>query len=146
MSEERTIRSSRADYRAFRPIQTRWMDNDVYGHVNNVVYYSWFDTAVNGMLVEAGLLDVVNSPVVSLVVETSCTYFESVAFPEPLEIGMAVSKLGRSSVAYRVAVFRKGSDLAAAQGRFVHVTVDRATQKPVEMPAGLRALLEPLVV
>ena len=138
---ERPRRSRRADYRLFRPLATRWMDNDVYGHVNNVVYYSFFDTAVNGYLVEQGVLDIAESPVVGLVVETGCTYFESVAFPQALEAGLAVTRLGRSSVRYAVGIFREGSDEAAAQGHFVHVYVERATQRPVAIPADVRAAL-----
>jgi acyl-CoA thioester hydrolase len=143
---ERPTRSSRADYRLFRPIATRWMDNDVYGHVNNVVYYSYFDTAVNGYLVEKGVLDIAESAAVGLVVETACAYFESVAFPDALEAGVAVTKLGRSSVRYAIGIFKAGAELAAAQGHFVHVYVDRATQRPVEMPAPTRRVLEALVL
>jgi acyl-CoA thioester hydrolase len=141
---ERPTRSSRADYRIFRPIATRWMDNDVYGHVNNVVYYSYFDSAVNGYLIEQGVLDIAESAVVGLVVETCCAYFESVAFPDALEAGVAVTKLGRSSVRYAIGIFKAGAELAAAQGHFVHVYVDRATQRPVEMPAATRRVLETL--
>jgi acyl-CoA thioester hydrolase len=120
------------------------MDNDVYAHVNNVVYYSWFDTAVNAMLIAEGLLAIGESPVVSLVAETGCTYFESVSFPETVEVGLAVDRLGTSSVTYRLAVFREGSGDAAAQGHFVHVCVDRATQRPVPMPDDMRRTLETL--
>jgi acyl-CoA thioester hydrolase len=135
------VRSTRLDYRRFLAIPTRWMDNDPYGHVNNVVFYSWFDTAVNRMLIDEGLLDIAASPTVSLVVETGCTYFESVAFPESVESGLAVTRLGRSSVTYAVAVFRPGSDLAAAQGHFVHVCVDRESRRPVAIPASMRDVL-----
>jgi acyl-CoA thioester hydrolase len=141
---ERPTRSARADYRLFRPIATRWMDNDVYGHVNNVVYYSYFDTAVNGYLVEQGVLDIAASAVVGLVVETACAYFESVAFPEALEAGVAVTKLGRSSVRYAIGIFKAGAELAAAQGHFVHVYVDRTTQRPVDVPEPTRRVLEAL--
>jgi acyl-CoA thioester hydrolase len=141
---EHPTRSLRADYRVFRPIATRWMDNDVYGHVNNVVYYSYFDTAVNGYLVEQGVLDIAASAVVGLVVETGCAYFESVAFPDALEAGVAVTKLGRSSVRYAIGIFKAGAELAAAQGHFVHVYIDRATQRPVEMPGPTRCVLEAL--
>ena len=137
----RAERLSRAAFRIFRPVATRWMDNDVYGHVNNVHYHSYFDSAVNGWLVERGLLDVKASPVVGLVVETGCTYFESVAFPDALEAGIRVVRLGRSSVRYEIGIFRAGAAQAAAQGHFVHVYVDRATQRPVEMPAAIRAAL-----
>ena len=139
---ERAPRLTRADFRVFRPITTRWMDNDVYGHVNNVVYYSYFDTLVNLWLVEQGLLDVKGSPVVGLVVETGCTYFQSIAFPDPIEAGMAMVQLGRSSVRYQLGIFHAGADAVAAQGRFVHVYVDRATQKPLEIPAATRQALE----
>ncbi|HYF53495.1 MAG TPA: thioesterase family protein [Salinarimonas sp.] len=137
---------TRAAFRLFRPIPTRWMDNDVYGHVNNVVYYSYFDTVVNAWLVERGLLDTAASPVIGLVVETACTYFRSLSFPETVEAGLAVAALGRSSVLYRLAIFKAGEDEAAAQGRFVHVYVDRGTQAPVPIPDPVRAALEPLVV
>ncbi len=141
---ERPPRPSRADFRAFRPLQTRWSDNDVYGHVNNVVYYSWFDVLVNAPLVEAGLLDPATSPVVGLVVETGCTYHESVSFPETLDGALAVERLGRSSVRYRLGIFKAGAELAAAGGHFIHVYVDRATSRPVEIPAAFRAALEGL--
>jgi acyl-CoA thioester hydrolase len=141
---ERPARLSRAAFRHFRPITTRWMDNDVYGHVNNVVYYAYFDTVVNGHLIEAGLLDIAESPAVGLVVETGCTYFESVAFPDALEAGLAVETLGRSSVRYRVAIFKAGAERAAAQGHFVHVYVERGTQRPVPIPDAHRGALEVL--
>ena len=121
------------------------MDNDVYGHVNNVVYYSYFDTAVNGFLVEEGLLDIVRSPVVGYVVETGCTFFAPIAFPDALEAGLAVTALGKSSVTYRIGIFKAGAERAAAQGRFVHVYVDRATERPVEIPAPTRRALETLL-
>jgi acyl-CoA thioester hydrolase len=134
----------RQDYKAFRAIPTRWMDNDVYGHMNNVVHYSLFDTAVNGWLIENSFLDVTTSESIGMVVETNCTYFESVAFPETVEAGLAVERLGTSSVTYRVAIFRPGAELAAAQGRFTHVHVARATQRPVRIPDALRQALEGL--
>ena len=143
---ERAPRLTRAAFRVFRPIATRWMDNDAYGHVNNVHYYAYFDSAVNGWLIERGLLDIATSPVVGVVAETGCTYFESVAFPDPLEAGIAVARLGRSSVRYRVAIFRAGAEAAAAQGHFVHVYVDRATERPVDVPEAVRAALGELVV
>ncbi|NNM71241.1 acyl-CoA thioesterase [Enterovirga aerilata] len=141
---ERPERLARSAFRLFRPVPTRWMDNDVYGHVNNVVYYSYFDTAVNAHLVDHGVLDPATSPVTGLVVETSCTYFESISFPETVEAGIAVTALGRSSATYRVAIFKAGGELAAAQGRFTHVYVDRATGRPAGIPAATRAVLEPL--
>jgi len=140
----RQDRLSRDAFRLFRPIPTRWHDNDVFGHVNNVVYYSWFDTGVNAWLIENGFLDPQASAVVGLVVETSCTYFESVAFPETVEIGLGVERLGSSSVTYRLGIFREGGKLAAAQGRFTHVYVERATQRPVAIPVVLRTALEAL--
>jgi acyl-CoA thioester hydrolase len=143
---DRAERLGREAFRLFRPIATRWMDNDVYGHVNNVHYYSYFDSAVNGWLIEKGLLDVLASPAIGLVVETGCTYFESAAFPEALEAGITVTKLGRSSVCYAVGIFKADASLTAAQGHFVHVYVDRATQRPVAIPERVREALTTLVV
>ncbi|WP_395663015.1 acyl-CoA thioesterase [Aestuariivirga sp.] len=134
----------RSEWRHFLEIQTRWEDNDVYGHVNNAVYYSWFDTAVNNWLIHKGLLDLERSPVVSLVAETGCSYFESVTYPEPIDIGLRADRIGTSSVTYGLGVFRKGSDLAAAVGRFVHVSVDRETRRPVPLPEALRLALREL--
>jgi acyl-CoA thioester hydrolase len=141
---EKPQRLSRSAFRLFRPVATRWSDNDAYGHVNNVHYYAYFDSAVNGWLIERGLLDFRESPIIGLVVETGCGYFESVSFPEPLEAGIAVTHLGHSSVRYRIGIFRAGAEQAAAQGHFVHVYVDRATQRPVEIPAAIRAALSAL--
>lgn len=117
------------------------MDNDVYGHVNNVVYYSYFDTVVNEYLIAQGALDIANSAVIGLVVETGCSYFASIAFPEKIEAGLRVAKIGNSSVRYEIALFREGGDEAVAQGHFVHVYVDRATQKPQALAEPLRAAL-----
>lgn len=141
---DRPSRPDRSAFRLFRPIATRWLDNDAYGHVNNVHFYSYFDTAVNGWLVEKGLLAITESPVIGLVVESGCTYFESAAFPEALEAGLAVVHLGRSSVRYRIGIFKQGAQQAAAQGHFVHVYVDRTTQRPVEIPVEIRAMLSEL--
>lgn len=135
----------RADYRYFQPIHTRWHDNDVYGHVNNVTYYSYFDTAVNTYLIEQGGLDIHGGEVVGFVVSSACDYFASVAFPDRLEVGLRVGKLGGSSVQYELAVFQAGEDEACAAGRFVHVFVDRATNRPVAIPEGLRGALERVV-
>jgi acyl-CoA thioester hydrolase len=143
---DRPVRRARDAFREFRPIATRWMDNDVYGHVNNVHYYSYFDTAVNGWLIEQGLLELTASPAIGLVVETGCTFFESVAFPDALEAGIAVMRLGRSSVRYSIGIFRQGAREVAAQGHFVHVYVDRATQRPVAIPEPLRLALGPLTI
>ena len=136
----------RADYRHFQPIITRWHDNDIYGHVNNVTYYSFFDTAVNTYLIEQGGLDIHDGEVVGFVVSSSCDYFASIAFPECIEIGLRVGKLGNSSVQYELAVFKAGEEEACAAGRFVHVFVDRRTNQPVTIPGMLREALQRLVV
>jgi acyl-CoA thioester hydrolase len=136
----------RAAYRAFVPITTRWMDNDLYGHVNNVVYYSFFDTAVNGWLVEAGLLDLARSETIGLVVRTECDYFAPLAFPEPVEAGVAVERVGTSSVTYRVGIFAEGDDRASAAGRFTHVYVDRADRRPRPLSGRWRTALQQLAV
>lgn len=144
MSDSKPQRQHRRDWKVFVEIQTRWEDNDVYGHVNNTVYYSWFDTAVNLWLIRNGLLDLEHSPVVSLVVETGCTYFESVTYPEPVDLGIRVDRIGTSSITYGLGVFRKEAELTAAVGRFVHVTVDRGTRRPVPLPDALRLVLRGL--
>ncbi|KPA92285.1 MULTISPECIES: acyl-CoA thioesterase [Pseudomonas] len=135
----------RGDYRHFQPILTRWHDNDVYGHVNNVTYYSFFDTAVNTFLIERGGLDIHDGAVVGFVVSSACDYFSSVAFPERLEVGLRVGKLGNSSVQYELAVFKAGEEDACAAGRFVHVFVDRASNRPVSLPDGLREAFQSLI-
>ena len=137
-------RASRDEYRHFTALTTRWSDNDSYGHLNNVIYYSLFDTAVNEALIRVGLLDVERSPAVGLVAETGCRYFEALAFPDEVEAGLRVAHLGRSSVRYEIAIFRKGDAEAAAQGHFVHVYVDRETRRPVELPAAVRQFLATL--
>lgn len=134
----------RARYRRFLTIPTRWMDNDSYGHVNNVTYYSYFDTAVNEHLVREGGHDVANAPVIGLVVETGCRFHASLSFPEVVDAGLVVTRLGTSSVAYGIGLFRHGVDDPAATGRFVHVWVDRRTQRPVPVPPAIRAALAPL--
>lgn len=141
---ERPQRTTRAHYRRFTPVQTRWRDNDIYGHVNNVVYFEYFDTAVNAMMIEAGALDISKGEIIGLVVDLRCSYFASVAFPEKLDVGIAVERLGRSSVTYRLALFRAGDNDAAAQALFTHVYVTRATQAPVAIPDAARAVLESL--
>ena len=133
---------SRVDYRVFTAIQTRWADNDVYGHVNNATYYSYFDTAVNAQLIGAGVLDIQVGDTIGLVVETGCTYFQAAVFPESLSVGLRVAHLGRSSVRYELAIFREGEQTASAAAHFVHVYVDRLTRRPVEVTGALRALLE----
>ncbi len=132
----------RAAYAAFRPITTRWMDNDVYGHVNNVVYYSFFDTAVNGLLMDAGVLDIHAGEVIGLVVETQCNYFAPIAFPQPVTAGVRVAQLGRSSVRYEIGLFADDAPASAAAGHFVHVYVDRTTRRPVPLPGPLKAVLQ----
>jgi acyl-CoA thioester hydrolase len=136
----------RTDYPHFQPITTRWHDNDAYGHVNNVTYYSFFDTTVNTYLIEVGGLDIQGGEVVAFVVSSACDYFASIAFPERIEVGLRVGKLGSSSVQYELAVFKAGEAEACAAGRFVHVFVDRASNRPVAIPDRLRAALEQLVV
>ena len=136
----------RSDYAHFQPITTRWHDNDVYGHVNNVTYYSFFDSAVNTYLIEVGGLDIHSGPVVGFVVSSSCDYFASIAFPERIDIGLRVGKLGNSSVQYELAVFKAGEQEACAAGRFVHVFVDRESNRPVSIPEGLRKAMSELVM
>ena len=123
---------------------TRWSDNDAYGHLNNVVYYALFDSAVNSILIEAGQLDPATSSVIGLVVESSCRFYASLSYPERAEVGVAVERLGRSSVRYHLAVFKAGAPCAVAAGRYTHVYVDRATSRPVPIPAGHRQILEKL--
>ena len=135
----------RSAYRHFRSISTRWMDNDVYGHINNVQYYSFFDTVVNGYLIEQGALDPLDGAVIGLVVETKCNYFESLSFPDEIHAGLRVARIGASSVRYEIGLFRQGDDEPAATGHFVHVWVDRVTQRPVPVPSAIRAALEQLV-
>lgn len=143
---ERPSAAPRAHYRHFEPITTRWMDNDAYGHVNNVVYYSYFDTVVNRYLIEAGALEIEASPVIGLVVETHCNYYAPVAFPQRIEAGLRVARLGASSVRYEIGLFAAGAPLAAACGHFVHVYVDRASRRPVAtLPAPLRDALQGLL-
>ncbi len=132
---------TRDRYAHFIPITTRWMDNDVYRHVNNVVYYSFFDTAVNEYMLREGVLDLHDSPVVCLVAETGCQYFSPVSFPDAVQCGLRVAHLGTSSARFEIGVFRNDDVAAAAQGHFVHVTCDRATLRPVSMPADMRAAL-----
>jgi acyl-CoA thioester hydrolase len=134
----------RSAYRHFSAITTRWMDNDVYGHVNNVVYYSFFDTAVNRYLIEAGALDIHRSEVIGLVVETRCNYFASLEFPQVVDAGLRVAHVGSSSVRYEVGLFAAGEPMSAAGGHFVHVYVDRHTRRPAPLPDALLRALEPL--
>jgi len=130
----------------FSDISTRWMDNDVYGHINNVVYYSFFDTAVNGYLVAQGALDIAEGAVIGLVVETQCNYFKPIAFPDRVRAGIRVTHRGTSSVRYEVGIFKNDDDTAAAQGHFVHVYIDRASGRPVPLPDALKRVLAKLEV
>lgn len=131
-------------FRVFRRLQTRWADNDIYGHVNNVIHYALFDTAVNGWLIESGLLDLRSGSMVGLVVETTCSYFAELVFPDLVDAGIGIERLGTSSVTYSVGLFRNNDDQAAAQGRFVHVYVDRADRRPRPLPEAWRTSLEKL--
>jgi acyl-CoA thioester hydrolase len=135
----------RTDYPVFLSIPTRWMDNDVYGHVNNVVYFSYFDTAVNAHLIRVGGLDIREGPAIGLVVETSCRFHKPLAFPDVIDAGLRVAKLGNSSVRYEIALFREHDDEPAATGHFVHVWVDRARRRPTPVPPRVRAALAALV-
>ncbi len=137
-----TDRGTRADYRFFLPIPTRWMDNDVYGHVNNVTYYSWFDTVVARFLIDCGFLHIPTAPVIGLVVETQCRYFAPIAFPDMITAALRCGRAGNTSVRYEIGIFREEEDAASAEGHFVHVYVDRATQKrPTPLPELLRTAL-----
>jgi acyl-CoA thioester hydrolase len=132
----------RAEFKVWRKVTTRWADNDAYGHVNNTVYYEWFDSAVNAWMIEQGMLEIASGDPIALVVETRCTYAAPLTFPETVEIGLAVAQLGRSSIRYRIGVFADGADTAAAEGEFVHVVVDRSTRRPVQIPRDWREKLE----
>jgi len=136
--------TKRSEFRVLRAITTRWMDNDQYGHVNNVVYYSYFDTVVNGYLIEASGCDVRELPAIGIVAETSCKFISELSFPDTVHAGLALEKLGNSSVIYRIALFRNQQTEPAAIGRFVHVYVDSETRRPVPIPAQVRAALETL--
>jgi len=135
----------RAGYRRFLAIPTRWMDNDSYGHINNVTFYSYFDTAVNQHLIADGGLDIARGPAIGLVAETMCHFRKSLSFPDTIDVGLRVTKIGTSSVRYEIGVFRQGDDEPAATGYFVHVWVDRATNRPVAIPRAIRAALDLLV-
>ena len=134
----------RDSYGHFTAITTRWSDNDAYGHVNNTVYYQWFDSAVNALLVGAGLLDITHGDPIGLVVETGCTYFAPLSFPGDVEVGIAVDRIGGSSVTYRIGIFAAGAADPAAQGHFTHVYVGRDSRRPVQLSAAWRAKLEDL--
>lgn len=139
---ERSHPSPRSAFRVFRSLTTRWADNDLYGHMNNVVHYALFDTAVNGWLVEKGVLDLKAGKQIGLVVETGCRYFAEIGFPDPIAAGLRVARIGGSSVRFEIGLFRNDEDLAAAEGFFVHVYVDRDTRRPLPIPTPLREALE----
>lgn len=141
----RPVPRGREDYRWFMTIATRWADNDVYGHVNNTVYYEWFDTAVNAWLVEAGLLDIGHGDPIGLVVETGCSYFAPLSFPVDVDVGIAVDRLGTSSVTYRIGIFGGGLAEPSAQGHFTHVYVGRESHRPAPLADEWRGQLEQLL-
>lgn len=141
-----THRETRDGYRHFLPLQTRWADNDSYGHVNNVVYYGYFDTIVNEYLIASGVLDIHAGAVIGLVVETGCKYYAPLEFPQRLDGALRVARIGNSSVRYEIAIFSAGEEKAAADGHFIHVYVDRATRRPVALPPALRAALGKIAV
>ncbi|MTV41026.1 acyl-CoA thioesterase [Duganella radicis] len=138
--------AGRDQFRHFLTIPTRWMDNDIYGHVNNVVYYSYFDTAVNQFLIEAGVLDIHQGEVVGFVVDSGCSYFSPIAFPDAVHAGIRVAKLGNASVRYEIALYRNNEPLPAAAGHFVHVYVERASNRAVPIPDAVRAVLSDLII
>ena len=144
MSQQPQI--TRDDYAHFLELPTRWMDNDIYGHVNNALYYAFFDTAINEYLIAEGRLNINSGPVIAFAVESQCQYLRPLAFPGVIDIGLRVGKLGNSSVRYELAIFKQGETFAAAAGYFVHVFVDRVTQRPVPMPATIRSALERIKV
>ena len=143
-SSQRPLPEQRGDFPVLRTITTRWMDNDHYGHVNNVVYYSYFDTAVNGYLIEASGTDIRDLPAIGIVAETSCRFMSELSFPDTVHAGLALEKLGNSSVIYRIALFRNQAVEPAAIGRFVHVYVDNTSRRPVPVPPQVRAALQAL--
>ncbi len=145
MTSKRMQPAKRADYKTFRTLPTRWMDNDIYGHMNNVVHYSLFDTAVNGWLLDKGLLDLSASARIGLVVETGCRYFAEMGFPDIVHAGLRVASLGNSSVRYEVGLFRNGEDSASAEGFFIHVYVDRRTRRPAPHDEAFRTALSGLM-
>jgi acyl-CoA thioester hydrolase len=143
---ERPTPDPRTAYRHFREISTRWADNDLYGHVNNAVYYQYFDTAVNRYLLDSGAIALEGGPVIGVVVETHCNFFSSAAYPDTIHVGLRVTRLGSTSVRYEIGIFRNDEPRASAQGHFVHVYVDRASRRPVPLPDHLKAALNPLVL
>ena len=145
MSDKKLSPPTRADFVAFEDVHSRWMDNDAYGHINNVVYYSFFDTAVNRYLIEHKVLDIAKSETIGLVIETQYKYFAPIMYPDLIHVGLKVAHLGNSSVKYEVAIFANDVDIASALGHFVHVYVDRQTNKPTPIPQNVRIVLQSLV-
>ena len=137
---------TRSHYRFLFPIQTRWADNDIYGHVNNVTYYSYFDTAANALLIQHAGLDIHHSPIIGLVVNSSCDFLQELTYPEIIEVGVAISKIGNSSLTYDLAIFKQGQHEASAQGHFVHVFVERTTKKSISIPQEMRDALQPYLI
>jgi acyl-CoA thioester hydrolase len=145
MSITKSSLPTRSDFVAFEEVHSRWSDNDVYGHINNAVYYSFFDTAVNRYLIEHNALDIMNSQTIGLVVETQCQYFSSIVYPDLIHVGLKIVHLGNSSVKYEVAIFKNDEDVACALGHFVHVYVDRSSNKSTPIPQNIREVLQQLV-
>jgi acyl-CoA thioester hydrolase len=145
MSDQKLAPPKRSDFVAFEEIHSRWMDNDAYGHINNVVYYSFFDTAVNRYLIERKVLDVLKSEAIGFVIETQCKYFSPIAYPDLIHVGLKVTHVGNSSVKYEVAIFKNDDDIASAAGSFVHVYVNRSTNKPTPIPQDVREILTGLI-
>ena len=145
MSDQKLAPPKRSDFVAFEEIHSRWMDNDAYGHINNVVYYSFFDTAVNRYLIERKVLDVLKSEAIGFVIETQCKYFSPIAYPDLIHVGLKVTHVGNSSVKYEVAIFKNDDDIASAAGSFVHVYVNRSTNKPTPIPQNVREILTGLI-
>jgi len=146
MSNQKLTPPTRSDFVAFEEIHSRWMDNDAYGHINNVVYYSFFDTAVNRYLIERNVLNVLKSEAIGFVIETQCKYFSPIAYPDLIHVGLKVIHLGNSSVKYELAIFKNDDDIASAAGNFVHVYVNRSTNKPTPIPQNVREILVGLIL
>ncbi|OTG83144.1 acyl-CoA thioesterase [Acinetobacter sp. ANC 4648] len=136
----------RSQYTFFLAIQTRWADNDIYGHVNNVMYYSYFDTAANALLIQKAALDIHHSPIIGLVVNSSCHFLQELTYPEIIEVGVAIQKMGNSSLTYDLAIFKQGQEHASAQGHFIHVFVDRQSKKSTPIPQTMRDALNPFLL
>ncbi len=146
MSDQKLTPPTRSDFVAFEEIHSRWMDNDAYGHINNVVYYSFFDTAVNRYLIEHNVLNVLKSEAIGFVIETQCKYFSPITYPDLIHVGLKVIYLGNSSVKYELAIFKNDDDVASAAGNFVHVYVNRSTNKPTPIPQNVREILAGLIL